>query len=142
VAIGIPASAAPKSETISIATAAPLSFGSITGGAGGSVTVAPDGIRTATGVIPVGGTFTAAAFTITVTQGNPHYLITLPPSATLTSSTGSTMVIDTFRSAPANHGTAKPPGYMDTLTVGATLRVAPAQSPGSYQGAFQIVVNL
>jgi hypothetical protein len=137
-----PASAAPKPDTVTIVNAAPLTFGSVAGAAGGTVTIAPDGTRTAAGVFPVGGSFNAAAFTITVSGGNPHYMISLPPTATLTSPTGASMVIDTFRSNPAARGSAKPPAYMDTLAVGATLRVAPSQAPGSYSGAFQIVVNL
>lgn len=128
--------------SVTITTAAPLSFGSLTGAGGGSVTIAPDGGRTAAGVFPVGGTFGPASFTVTMTQGNPHYMITLPATATLTTSGGATMTVDSFQSNPATQGRAQPPARTDTLTVGATLRVAPSQQPGAYNGMFQLTVNL
>ena len=131
-----------KPGSVTITTTAPLSFGSLTGSAGGSVTNAPDGTRTAMGVFPVGGTFGPASFTVTMTQGNPHYMITLPANATLTSAAGATMTIDSFQSDPATQGRVQPPARTGSLTVGATLRVAPAQPPGSYSGMFQLMVNL
>src|SRR5688572_6157933 len=73
-----------KPGSVTITTTAPLSFGSLTGAGGGSVTIAPDGTRTASGVFPLGGAFGPASFTVTTTQGNPHYMITLPATATLT----------------------------------------------------------
>ena len=106
------------------------------------MTIAPDGTRTASGVFPLGGAFGPASFTVTMTQGNPHYMITLPATATLMSASGATMTIDTFQSEPATQGRLQPPARTGTLTVGATLRVAPSQQPGSYSGMFQLMVNL
>jgi hypothetical protein len=121
---------------IEIRNLAPLAFGSFASPASsGQVTVSPDGSR---------GTdaFSAASFEIKVIGlGNPNYVITLPPSITLTSATG-TMTIGNVQSFPSGTGNASPPAGVDTLTVGGTLTINAMQQPGSYSATFPVTVHL
>ncbi|MGA7617407.1 MAG: DUF4402 domain-containing protein [Thermoanaerobaculia bacterium] len=132
-------------SAISITNDSALNFGSfIVGPSAGTVTVAPDGTRTVSGVIPIAtGSFNAASFTVTVSgSGNPHYLITIPAGLTLTGPGGATMSVDTFLSNPAISGIASPPARQDTLAIGATLRINANQQSGAYNGVFPVTVNL
>ena len=52
------------------------------------------------------------------------------------------MIVDTFESDPAIEGHAKPPARVETLRVGATLRVGPNQPGGNYSGAYFVTVHL
>ena len=129
--------------TVTIRTDQGLGFGSImVGPGGGTVTVAPDGTRTLSGLFGLGGGFSAASFTVEVSGDNPHYLITLPPSTVLVGSGGAQMIVDTFQSFPAGSGNANPPARQDTMTVGAMLHVGAAQAAGTYSGVFNVTVNL
>ena len=107
------------------------------------MTVTPAGNRTTAGVFGVGGVgFGAGVFDVSWgATGNPHYQIVLPASVTL-SSGGSSMIVDSFLSDPANQGQAKPPARSDTLRVGATLRVGPNQPGGNYTGSYFVTVHL
>ncbi|MHB0969425.1 MAG: DUF4402 domain-containing protein [Thermoanaerobaculia bacterium] len=131
------------SATITITTDQGLGFGSIMAApAGGTVTVAPDGTRTLSGLFGLSGGISAASFTVEVSGDNPHYQITLPPSTVLVGSGGAQMIVDTFQSLPAGTGNAKPPGRQETMTVGAMLHVGAAQPVGTYNGVFHVTVNL
>jgi hypothetical protein len=131
-------------QGVEIRNLAPLAFGSFASPASsGQVTVSPDGSRAMSGVIPVGtDAFSAASFEIKVIGlGNPNYVITLPPSITLTSATG-TMTIGNVQSFPSGTGNASPPAGVDTLTVGGTLTINAMQQPGSYSATFPVTVHL
>lgn len=135
-----PRADAPASIQISADQA--LAFGSLTTTGGGTVTVTPAGAVIPTGVIPLGLGTSPARFTLTIDSGNPHYLITLPASATLRTSGGATMLVNAFQSDPAGSGTLKPPARTGSMAVGATLHVAANQAPGDYSGTFEVIVNL
>lgn len=136
---GIPAA------QISVAKTADLSFGNLgTSTSAGTAVLNPaTGVMTVTsGVVNLGGTQSAASFTVTV-SGNPFYTFGLPlRGITLTTLTGpgSTMLVDTFTSNPPC-----PPcggkGHNDVVIVGATLHVSANQAQGSYSGSFIVIVN-
>jgi hypothetical protein len=131
-------------DAIEVEATGELAFGGVVGTpSGGTVVIAPDGTRTASGVYEYGTGFGAATFLVRVSgKGNPHYSITLPSSVVLTNRGGSTMTIDSFQSDPAGTGTAKPPSRSEVISVGGTLRVSGDQPPGDYQGTFYVTVNL
>lgn len=125
---------------LTITKTADLNFGGLLpGAAAGTVTVNPDGTRTAAGVTLVGGsTFGAATFTLSG-QPNATYTIALPSSITITAD-GSTMTVDTFTSNPSGTGQLDTGGSA-TLRVGATLNVGANQAPGTYAGTFDVTVD-
>jgi hypothetical protein len=120
---------------------------------GGTVTVTPAGVRTASENTLLGqsgsvhATVQAASFAIT---GMPGYLytVTLPTiditnPVTITSGaggTGLTMTLDTFTSATLSGTTTLSSGGTDTLTVGANLNVGANQLTGYYTGSFSVTV--
>lgn len=120
-----------------------LSFGAFVAGTGGTVTISPQGMRTAGGNVTLmtGGQFSqgnAASFDMT---GSPNatYQITLPAnnSVTLTRSQGGSMSLTSFASSPSGSGQLSSAGNQ-TLYVGATLAVGNNQAPGSYSGSFAV----
>ena len=89
----------------------------------------------------MGGTITAAKFTVTG-QGNYTYAITLPAAATsLTHNADPAMTVDTWTSTPSPTGTLSS-GTQD-LYIGGTLHVAGSQPAGVYTSAtpFTVTVN-
>ncbi|HEY0953308.1 MAG TPA: DUF4402 domain-containing protein [Roseateles sp.] len=121
-----------------------LSFGSFTAGAGGSVTVSAGGARSKAGsVILVNQGTSAAAAQFTV-SGTPSAMfdITLPADGTVFLSDGASgsMALNNFISSPATSGMLSGGGTL-TVSVGATLTVGNAQTPGSYSGSFNVTVN-
>lgn len=127
---------------ISITQTADMSFGNIIAGAGaGTVVLTPAGVRTPTGVTfpSVGGTVTAASFTVSGLSG-ATYSISLPLTHNIVSGANS-MVVNAFTSTPSGTGTLT--GGSQVLNVGATLNVGAAQPAGSYTSAagFLVTVN-
>lgn len=125
-----------------VAKNADLSFGNLgTSASAGTAVLDPTtGVVTVTGgVLNLGGTQTAASFTVTVPPpGNPSYTMILPASATLTGPGAATMSVDTFRSNPpccAGFGRSQ------VVTVGATLHVAANQAQGNYLGTATFIVT-
>jgi len=130
---------------ISISKTADMNFGNIavSASAGGTVVLAPAGTRTITGSVTLPATTgspAAAAFTVTG-QGNYTYSITLPSSATLTDGASHNMTVATFTSNPSSTGTLS--SGTQNISVGATLTVAAAQTPGTYTTStpFTVTVN-
>lgn len=145
-AVFIPMGAAAQRapQQIDLIPRSDLHFGSIIASpTGGTVTVSPDGTRTTAGVFGFGALgHNPGVFDVTVQGvGNGHYQIVLPGSITISSS-GSTMIVDTFLSDPAATGHAQPPAGTETLRVGATLRVGPNQPGGNYAGTYFVTVHL
>jgi hypothetical protein len=118
------------------------SFSSITDGAGGTVVIAPNGNRSATGDVALStvgsATVSAASFNV-AGQADATYAITLPESATLTNG-ANTMSIDTFTSSPGTSGTLDNTGKQ-SLAVGGTLHVGATQAAGTYAGTFNVSVE-
>jgi len=110
-----------------------LAFGKIAPGTGGSVTVATNGNRTTTGPLLMGGTVTAASFT--VTGDAAAYSITFSTGNTIVNG-GNTMAVGTFtENAVKTLATGT-----ENFQVGATLTVGAAQAVGPYTGTFTVTV--
>lgn len=126
---------------LSITTASGLSFGSLYAGAtAGSVVLAADGSRSASGGAGLAaGGGTVASFEV---QGAPgaSYAVTLPDSALLQDGAGNSMTVTAFSSNAGGVGQLSPEGAQ-TLAVGAALEVAPAQPQGAYSGSFVVTVE-
>lgn len=130
------------SADINITNSSSLAFGSFAAGSGGTVTVSPAGVCSASGdVIIVILNCAAAEFTIT---GDPNttYFIDLPADnfATL-SGPGSDMIITHFTSNPAGADGQLSAGGTQNLSVGGTLSVGNNQAAGSYSGSFTVIVD-
>lgn len=131
---------------IAIVNTQALAFGKFVAGSGGSVTVSPGGVRSASGgvVLVPSGPGAAAQFSVT---GDPSviYSITLPANGVVSlTSGGNSMALNNFTSTPS----ASTPstgllsaGGSQTLSVGATLSVGSNQASGSYSGTFDVTVN-
>lgn len=122
-----------------------LSFGAFAAGAGGTVTISPQGSRTATGDVTLltsgqASQGTSASFDVSGTA-NATYQITLPADGTitLTGSNGGSMPVSSFASSPSGKGQLSSIGTQ-TLQVGATLGVGSSQTPGAYSGSFNVTV--
>ena len=111
---------------------------------GGSVTLAPTSARTTTGggvTLPAStGTVSAAIFTVSGAPGYT-YTITLPASAVINGPGTATMTVNSFTSIPSSTGTLSS-GGTQSLAVGATLNVAPAQAAGIYTNASALPVTV
>ncbi len=130
-----------------------LDFGTIlSSAAGGTVDIAPDGTRTATGVTPAGGLFQPARFagrgtfnqivsismvatpiTITRVGGTQTMRVGVFKIGTTTSAIVLTTAPQTFRIGAAT-------GIFN-FPVGAQLTLGPNQADGLYQGTFSITLN-
>lgn len=130
-------------QEIAIQNTRGLSFGSFAAGSGGSVAVSPSGLRSAGGDVLLirSGEGRAAEFTLTgVAQAT--YTIQLPSDDFVTlTGPGSDMVINDFTSAPSGADGQLGAGGSQSLTVGGTLHVGFAQTPGDYAGTFSVIVN-
>ncbi len=131
--MGMPACA--WAQTVSVVQ--DLSFGTFASGGGGTVTVSPSGGRTAGGGVILfgGGGFSDGGPANVVVTGTPgsNFSVTLPTSASLTSSGGS-MAISGFSSAPLGSGGSQ-------IAIGATLNVPNQAAPGNYTGSFDIIAS-
>lgn len=122
-----------------------LQFGKFMAGpVGGSVVVVPAGTRTAGGdtVLVAGTPSTAATFTVTGETGTT-YSITLPGAPILLSDGAThTMSVGTFTSTPAAAAGSLATGT-ESLKVGATVTVGPAQVAGVYTNTtdLNVIVN-
>ena len=126
----------------------------------GTVVVPTSGVRVLTNLSQLGGTVSAAAFTVTGTANTtysislPHDIMGMPEMGVeLTSTNGGTMPVSAFSAALVSGGTStgNSLGVLSSTTngalvtqkfkVGATLAVAAAQAPGNYTGTFSVSVD-
>jgi hypothetical protein len=123
-----------------------LSFGAFAAGSGGTITVSPAGVRTASGGVTA---FTAARFgspragSISVqsrNNGDKTFTVALPASATLSRAGGGTMTVDSFVTSVANNQ-GPLVGRAGSFTLGARLVVGANQTPGAYTGTFNLTVT-
>lgn len=127
---------------IAIVNTQALAFGKFVAGSGGSVTVSPGGVRSASGgvVLVPSGAGTAAQFAVSG-DANLTYAISLPGNGVVSLTSGSnSMALNNFTSSPNLTG-ALSVGGSQTLAVGATLSVGSNQASGSYSGTFDVTVN-
>lgn len=122
-----------------------LEFGDIISGTN-VVTIAPDGIRTATDptllltltALTAGGRTPQAAQFSVEGEKNLSYTVNIDESATLTrAGGGGTMTIDNFQHNST--GTLDTSGK-DTFNVGADLTVSANQASGVYEGTYTVTV--
>ena len=115
-----------------------LKFGTFEGTVAGTITVAPAGSRTSTGVVLVGGTVSAAIFSVysTIAGCNAFPVkITLPKTNNPSDLTGigAIMTASTFVSDPAASFILDPGANISTqVKVGATLTTNASQAGGTY----------
>ena len=112
-----------------------ISFGEFDANTGGTVTIATDGSRTATGgIILAGGATTAAIFEVSSSlPGCEAFPVTIktPNTTTLTEPLGSTLLASNFTTQPAS-GFTIIPGTPTLVEVGADLTVPATQAGGTY----------
>lgn len=131
-----------------------LTFGSLLSGpTAGTVTIAPDGARTATGgATPIGGGFTPARF---AGMGTYNQIVNISMVATpinitrvggtqtmqvRTFTIGSTPTTQVLTTTPRSFRIGSTTGVF-VFAVGAQLVVAANQMPGNYQGTYTLVLN-
>jgi hypothetical protein len=138
--------AAPDSQAqLTISNTQALSFGGFVAGSGGTVTVSPNGARSASGGVFLVNSRGGAAATFNISDSDPAnatntYVITLPGDGMVTLASGSnSMTLDNFVSEPA--GSSILGGLTQVLSVGATLTVNPSQPVGRYSGSFSVLVE-
>ncbi|MFC4930384.1 DUF4402 domain-containing protein [Massilia sp. GCM10023247] len=122
-----------------------LDFGRFVAGTGGTITLSPAGLRSRTGGVvllnsPNAGQAAFNAGRSSNGGANKAVIISLPPNgATRLSSGANSMAVNNFVATPASL-TSIPNGGT-SMSVGATLSVAPNQAPGNYSGSFSLIVN-
>jgi len=117
-----------------------LRFGELfVGPSPGTCVVTPQGSRSSSGGVGLGGSFSTGAASFIV-GGDPlaAFSVTLPGSTTMTSG-GHGMTVDAFTSEPSGAAQLDALGSQ-TLTIGATLNVRAGQAPGDYTGIFDVTV--
>jgi hypothetical protein len=132
--------AGPAMAGKNISTTSNLAFGRFVAAGGGNITVSTASARSRTGaVILLNSSATAAAFTITGND-NKVTILTLPADGAVSLVSGANrMALNNFASSLPGGGVL-PPGTQ-SVTVGATLQVAPNQPRGNYSGTFQATIE-
>ena len=132
---------------ITIVKTVDMNFGNVAVSAtiAGTAVLAPAGTRTTGGAggvtLPAtNGTVSAASFTVSG-QANYTYAITLPTTATISDGASHNMTVNAFTSSPSATGLLSS-GGSQVLTVGATLNVTAAQTPGVYTNATGVPVTV
>jgi hypothetical protein len=122
-----------------------LDFGRFVAGSGGTITISPLGVRSRTGGVVLLNSPTAGQANFSVNKSNSGnnnkaVIISLPGNGAVRLMSGSnSMAINTFARNPPSI-TSVPNGGI-TLSVGATLTVAPNQPAGNYSGSFTMIAN-
>ncbi len=124
----------------------PLAFGAFSpGAAGGTVTVSPNGTRSAGGsvvLLSLGYVYTPAMFYVRANQGTVLSVL-IPPPSVLTGSGGGTLSLQVAGTLPASpFVTTLPWPQVTTLLIGGTLTIGniAANPPGTYTGTYSITV--
>lgn len=137
---------APAMTATAMSAGTTLAFGSFAAGTGGTVTVTPGNVRSATGGVTLLSGDAGSATSITVTgKANSTYTITLPADGVvaLSDGAGHTMAVNSFVSIPS--ATTNKSGLLNAagsqvMTIGATLTVSSGQTTGSYSGTYSVTV--
>ena len=129
-------------EPVGITTTSEMNFASVDARTGGEVVLTPDHERRTSGAVELadGGTVSAATFEVTGESGLTYTLSLPKEEYTLTNGSESIIIRD-FTSS--NDGTGLLAGGVQRVSVGATLDVAPNQTPGYYtsQHPLSVTVN-
>lgn len=136
----------PRPVVITGNASQPLAFGAFSPGAsGGTVTVSPDGTRSAGGsviLLSLGYVYTPAMFDVRANLGTVLSVL-IPPPSDLTGSGGGTLSLQVNGSQPSSpFVTTLPWPQLTTLLVGGTLTVGNMASnpPGTYTGTISITL--
>lgn len=123
-----------------IVTTSNMSFGRFVAAGAGTVKIGASGARSAGGGVSLlSSTAGAATFTISGSD-NKITILTLPSNGSVFLYSGaSRMPLNDFSSSLPAGGVLSP--GTQSVSVGATLQVAPNQIPGSYNGAFRVIVE-
>lgn len=145
-ATGLAALLAPELACAQLAVTAirPLAFGKFVAGTGGTVSVAPGGARGQTGgVLLLSSAASSADFLLRddhPDNASNIVVVTLPPPGTVVLTSGAnSMALTAFTSNP--QAPSPLAGGSMTLSIGASLSVAPNQPRGNYSGSIPITVE-
>lgn len=131
-------------RTLAIASTTGLSFGTLAPSANaGTVVIAPDGARSATGGVTLLSANVGSAGGVNlVGTASLAYTVTMPTSVTLTASGGSqTMTLSSLTTnLTGGAGTLTNTGN-GNFTIGGTLAVGANQAVASYAGIVPVTVN-
>ena len=122
-----------------------LDFGRFVAGSGGTITISPTGVRSRTGgvVLLNSPSVGQASFSVGKSSNggaSKAVIISAPANGSIRlNSGGNSMAVSSFVNTPAS--IASVPNGGTTLSLGATLTVAPNQPPGNYSGTFPLTVN-
>ncbi len=122
---------------LTIAKTVDMNFGTMASTSGGTVVLASDNsVTPSAGVTHLGGTTTAASFTVTGISGATYSLL-IPASITLTSG-GNTMTVNPI----TNTSTGTLTGGTETILVGGTLNVSAGQAAGVYTNTADLTLTV
>jgi hypothetical protein len=134
---------------ISISETASLNFGTMSSsGTVGTLTLSTTGVKLATGGVNTSSQSPLASNAVYTVGGaiNTTYIITLPPSITVSNGTpADDMIINALLARTASAGADGLTGTLgatgfDTFSIGGTLNVAASQTTGAYTGVFSVTV--
>lgn len=124
----------------------PLDFGYFVGSIAGTVTVSPNGARSSTGPVLVGGgSVSPGVFELyTTISGCESYSVRVRFNNGSLSGSGPNMSVRNMVSNPASQTFSLNPGSNNpiTVTVGADLLSATSQAAGPYNGTYRVRFNL
>jgi hypothetical protein len=132
-------------QQVALSNTRGLDFGRFVAGSGGTVVLSPAGLRSRTGGVvllnsPSTGQAAFKVGRISRDDETRAVIITLPDNgATRLASGADSMAVGDFVNTPT--ALLSIPDGGTTLSVGATLTVAPNQVPGNYSGTFSLIVN-
>jgi hypothetical protein len=142
---GLSAIAGVHAQQIVLNNTRGLDFGRFVAGAGGTITVSPTGVRSRTGgIVLLNSPSTGqAGFTVGRSSNggnNKAVAISVPANGSIRLSSGAnSMAVNNFVNNPTT--ILSVPAGGTTLSIGATLTVAPNQPAGTYSGSFPLTVN-
>lgn len=132
---------ATNAAEVEVINTQPLAFGTFVAGTG-SLTVGPNGARTASGgVVPLSvDPGQAAQFSVTG-DASTTYVVSLPADGVVTLNNGSYSTrVNRFVSNPEGSGLLSG-GGSQTLNVGATMEITAELPAGTYSGSFSVIVE-
>lgn len=129
-------------QRLDLSSVRALDFGRFIAGSGGTVVITPAGLRSRSGAVVLLNSPGTGQAVLNVSRGSGNKAvvdISLPSNgSTRLTSGANTMAVGSFVSSPAFTMSIATPA---TLSIGATLTVAPNQPPGVYSGTFPVTVN-